>query len=411
MDTPITYRIPAANLPYVEEKLAGINKTAAKLGCDPVRFVQVGTETEKGKNAAGVEFTIEYLLLTLEGTTPKFAGWHLVAVIEMLGDERLVKNVPGLSCPVSYRSGGMTCDHCQCDRRRSQVLVLQHEDGTFKQVGKSCVKDFLGGTSPESILSWAEMLADLTDLVREASEGYLGGGCRPTPNINEYLATVCVCIRRLGWVSAKMAADSFVERMTTGYLAWRICTDSNNKYIAEMIRDSELKAEERDIELATKALEWATALASDGGDYFYNLGVAARSGIVDNRTIGLIASSISAYLREQDRIEELNIKAREPFLDEHIGEIKERRGFVVTIKRLKSFESNFGVKTLVRMKDAEGRVIIWWASGEAEWVKEGETYEITGTIKEHGEYNGRKQTVLQRVAQGLPKPKKGKKAA
>jgi hypothetical protein len=63
------------------------------------------------------------------------------------------------------------------------------------------------------------------------------------------------------------------------------------------------------------------------------------------------------------------------------------------------------------MKDAEGRVIIWWASGEAEWVKEGETYEITGTIKEHGEYNGRKQTVLQRVAQGLPKPKKGKKAA
>lgn len=411
MDEIKTYRVPAQNLPYMEEKLDEINKTAAKLGCDPVRVVEVGREEEERENAAGVKYTVEFVLFVLEGTTPKFAGWHLVAVVEMLGNERLVKTVPGLECPMSFRQGGMTCDHCQCDRRRTKVLVLQHEDGRYVQVGKSCVKDFLGGTSPEGIMSWAEIILSLDRTCAEAeSEGCLGGA-RYMPSIEEYLATVAVCIRRMGWVSAKMAQESFETKTTTAYLAWMICTDIKNKFVREMIVEKELKAEERDIELADKALEWARSLPKDAGDYLYNLGVACRSGVCTFKTIGLIASSISAYQREQDRIEELNIKGREPRLSEHIGEIKERRGFTVTVKAMKGFESSFGLKTLVRMHDAEGRTLIWWASGEVEWMEVGKQYEITGTIKDHDEYKGWKQTVLQRVASGLPKPKKGKKVA
>jgi hypothetical protein len=411
MDEIKTYRVPAQNLQFVTDKLAEINKTAAKLGCEPVRVVEVGRDYEKRKNAAKVEYTIEFIIFVLEGTTPKFEGWHLVAVIEMLGEERLVKVVPGLECPISYRQGTMGCDHCQCDRRRNSVLVLQHEDGPHVQVGKSCVKDFLGGTNPEGILAWAELFHELDTCCGECQDEGFGGGSRRCPSITEYLSTVAVCIRRMGWVSSKMAQEFGREGTNTSYIAWRVCVDSNDKFIRELIVEKELVAEERDIELANKTLEWAKALPTDQGDYIYNLGVACRSGICNFKTIGLIASSISAYQREQDRIEELNIKAREPRLNEYIGEIKERRGFVVTVKQMRGFESDFGVKTLVKMKDADGRTLIWWASGEAEWLKEGETVEITGTVKEHSEYKGWKQTTLQRVAAGLPKPKKSKKVA
>jgi hypothetical protein len=214
----------------------------------------------------------------------------------------------------------------------------------------------------------------------------------------------------MGWVSSKMAQEYGREGTNTRYIACRVFVDSNDKHIKQLIEEKELRSEERDVELAAKVLAWAQALPTDQGDYIYNLGVACRSGICNFKTIGLIASSISAYQREQDRIEELNIKAREPRLNEYIGEIKERRGFTITVKSMKSFEGDYGVKTLVRMKDAEGRTLIWWASGEAEWMETDKQYEITGTIKAHEEYKDWKQTVLQRVAPGLPKPKKAKKA-
>jgi hypothetical protein len=407
-----TYRVPTQNLQFVHDKLAEINKTAAKIGCEPVRVVEVGREYEERKNAAGVKHTIEFVLFVLEGTTPKFAGWHLVAVIEMLGEERLVKNVPGQEYPVSYRQGQMSCDYCGHERNRKEVFVLKHESGEYRQVGRSCMKDFLGGTSPEGVLSWAELILSLDGTCGEAQdEGFGWGGCRYSPSIAEYLAVVAICIRRIGWVSAKMAQESFEGKMSTSYLAWRVCTESNNKHVAEMIREHNLIAEYRDIELTDKVLAWAKALPTDAGDYLYNLGVACRSGICNFKTIGLIASSVSAYQREQDRIEELNIKAREPRLNEYIGEIKERRGFVVTVKSLRGFDSDFGVRTLVNMRDAEGRTLTWWKSGEADWLEEGKQYEITGTIKKHDEYKGWKQTVLQRVTPGLPAPKKAKKKA
>lgn len=410
MDEIKTYRVPTCNLPFVTEKLAEINKTAAKLGCEPVRIVEVGRDYEERKNAAGVKHTIEFVVFVLEGTTPKFAGWHLIAVVEMLGNERLVKVVPGLECPISFREGDMDCSHCCCNRKRTQVFVLGHENGSKCQVGRSCMKDFLGGTSPEGILSWAELILSFDGACGEAQdEGFGGGSFRYSPNIDEYLATVAVCIRKLGWVSAAMAQEIGREGTNTAYIAWRVCVDHKDRYIRELIEQHELQAEEKDLALAQAALEWAQTLPTNTGDYIYNLGVACRSGIVSFKTMGLIASSISAYQRERDRIEELNIKGREPFLDEYVGEIKERRGFVVTVKSMKGFESNFGVKTLVRMKDAEGRTLIWWASGEVEWMTEGATLEITGTVFMHEEYKGRKQTRLQRVAAGMPKPKKAKK--
>lgn len=400
------YRIPAHNVEGLKAEIAEINKRAAKLGVEPVNLIEHGTEVVKRKNKVGVEYDFTYYLFEVEGGTPKFAGWSLVAVVERLGDENIVRCVPGQTCPVEYRTTDDRCDHCLTQRRRKEVFVLRHEDGKHAQVGRSCIVDFLGGKSPESILAWAELIFALEDQCGEAQDEFWGcNGLRYTPSIDEYLATVAICIRKMGWVSAKMAQDEGREGTQTSYLAWRVCVDSS-KYMQELIRENDLHVEGRDVELAAKALEWGKALPTTGNDYEFNLGVACRAGIVQHNTRGVIASVISAYQRHLDRAEELNIKAREPSLDEHVGALKERRGFTVTVKAMRSFDGMYGVKTLVRMKDAEGRTLIWWSSGDPEWLNVDETYEITGTIKEHGEYNGRKQTVLSRVVAGLPKKRK-----
>jgi len=405
MDATI-YKVPACNVEALREQIAELNKKAAKLGRPEIVLTQVGTEIEKRKNAAKIEIEFVYHLFTVEGSTPKLAGYTFVAVIEQLGEENLVKTVPGQTCPPEFRKTSYFCQHCNTDRRRKEVFVLLHDDGIYKQVGRNCLKDFLGGVSPEQVLSWAEIIFSLDSMCKESeSEGW--GGSRYSPNINEYLAVVAICIRRIGWISRKAAESMFPEPMTTAYLAWRVCCEANKRAMKELIDEKELFVEDRDLELAKAALNWAGTLPADGkDDYLYNLGVACRSGIVNGSTMGLIASVISAYQRHLDRVEELNIKGREKFLDEHTGVVGERTGFTgLTVKSLKYFEGQYGVKTLVRFKDAEGRTLIWW-TGEVECLKEGETYDITGTVKEHGSHNGYKQTVLQRVKLGLPKAKK-----
>ena len=46
--------------------------------------------------------------------------------------------------------------------------------------------------------------------------------------------------------------------------------------------------------------------------------------------------------------------------------------------------------------DTEGRTLIWFASKYLE-AEPGEQWNLTGTVKDHNEYNGTCQTVLTRV--------------
>ena len=76
---------------------------------------------------------------------------------------------------------------------------------------------------------------------------------------------------------------------------------------------------------------------------------------------------------------------------------------------MKYIESQFGVKTLCKFEDEAGNVLIWWCSGNSEWLKEGEVVDITGTVKKHNDFKGWLQTELLRVAEGLPKAKAPRK--
>ena len=46
---------------------------------------------------------------------------------------------------------GRTCDYCNTLRNRNETHIVQNEEGTIHQVGSTCVRDFLGGVSPEQI--------------------------------------------------------------------------------------------------------------------------------------------------------------------------------------------------------------------------------------------------------------------
>lgn len=89
----------------------------------------------------------------------------------------------------------------------------------------------------------------------------------------------------------------------------------------------------------------------------------------------------------------------EKTVSEYIGNVGEKIEAKVTFKRQFSFESHMGWMTTINyintFVDENGNVLVWKTSSWQD-IDEGNAYTIKGTIKDHNEYKGTKQTILTR---------------
>jgi len=80
---------------------------------------------------------------------------------------------------------------------------------------------------------------------------------------------------------------------------------------------------------------------------------------------------------------------------EFVGQVKDRGTFDLTLTFRKDFETDFGVSFLNTLKDAQGNVFTYWGSSFLD-VEVDSTITVKATIKDHREYDGTKQTVINR---------------
>lgn len=80
---------------------------------------------------------------------------------------------------------------------------------------------------------------------------------------------------------------------------------------------------------------------------------------------------------------------------EYVGEIKERlRDLKVTLTATHNIDGFYGTSTIYTFK-ADENVLVWITSSYKD-IQIGQTYLLTGTVKDHKEYKNVKQTVLSR---------------
>ena len=442
------FRVPGENLGELKSRMARLQKRAAKLNVGSVGFEEVGTEEwREGENinsgsttyykpgeVMDVRVTVPtgrvriVHLIRVFGEAPKLAGWEFVAVVQHLRNDsgeaigNILRIVPGCEkkVPEKYRNAETWCDHCKTSRRRIDTFVVMNEAGETKQVGRNCLVDFLGHASPEAYARMAEYLLDASELGRMAEgDGFGGGRGELMADLNEVLVKTSAVIRLHGWVSRKTA-------MTYG-------KNSTSNTVSNWIFDRKfdakkegLKIEERDREMATECQEWMEVLPVENvsDEYRYSLALLGRANIIPMRNMGLACSAVSAMMRDKDR--EI---ARRAKLDMHkgskfVGEVGARIEFDATLEWTFQFEGNFGVTTLYKFLDAEGNLVVWFASSPFcpgpvspdrdepnEEIEVGQRVKIMGTIKKHEERDGIKQTIVTRVKESLTKAeKKARKA-
>ena len=402
------YQIPDYNLDALRARVDKMTRRALRLGMEALVLTVTGeafktfTENKIDEDTGRwrkVERTVRFVLVTLVGACPRINGWALAAVIQHEDGGNLLRTVPGFETmlPLRYRTAARTCEHCSQDRRRNDTYVLQSETGEWKQVGRNCLADFLRSTNAGAMAEYAEMLADLDEVVGEFEDdmGEGGGGRAEYFAISRLLGQVACCVRVGGWCSRTEAKNSFEPKTATVDEALSLFS---NKVWDRLSAADKIKLTPTDADdaRAAGAIAWAHDLPVDvTNDYLWNIRVIAQREYIGYREAGLAGSIISAYNRHLEQ--EAARKYDRDHPSEYFGTVGEREVFTFTVLSKREMASDYGVTTLVMFRDAAGNRAKWFASGSPE-MGVGAEYTVKATIKAHEEYKGSKQTVLSRVA-------------
>lgn len=452
MDEPKVYRIPEGNLPNLQARIAKMNRRATKLGMPPVVLTEIGQDFEllrerdrmfdqidmgytgprwemvkraKGEsieqaqarsraahpNKPNIFTTRRYVLCTVTGSLPRVEGWAMAATIQHEDGGNILRAVPGVEEPLPqvYRTATTFCEHCKTDRRRNDTYVLSSETGEWKQVGRNCLADFIRSTNAGAWADMAEMLASLDAEVSACEDWDESGGGHGTFYFRavELLTQVACCVRSDGWCSRTEAKNSFGKQSTADQA---LCF-FDSKFVAKLSEKDRQNytPTNDDAKRATDAIAWAQDLPTDiTSDYLWNIRVISHRENLTFRDAGLAASIITAYMRHLER-EQAKKYERENTLDEYFGTVGERAVYTLTVAAIREIDGNYGLTTLYRFRDADGRTATWFASGQGGGFEIGQTITVKATVKGHSLYNGLKQTALTRVAIDVPKVKKPRK--
>lgn len=332
--------------------------------------------------------------VTVSGPTPRLEGWSFAGTLQHLTVDGFTTNLLRTireGVPARYRNASPSCDHCKTNRNRKDTYLVVNDEGEWKQVGRSCLQDFVGGKDPADVVAMTSNLLRMIALVASESEGGVGGRAYGY-ELSQFLYMVARAMDfQGGFVSKGMARDR--NLMSTADLALRWLDPKNHREEAE--RNSIPLTEELRAQV-DEAIETGVDMLNDldnRNDYLHNLWVVMNQPVVTWKTAGLAASFLPWFQRETGRAATAKLQKA---TSEHVGEVKGKVELTVTVESHKLVEGFYGTKLLHKMVDESGNVLVWWCSGKGD-LEVGKTYRIKGTVKSHDEYNGVKQTTLLRV--------------
>lgn len=371
------YQIPEENLDLLIERLEKLQKRAEKLNCGSISWTVGKSELVKTREFGYIRvFSVD-----VQGDAPVIDGWSFVAKVEHLEAGNVLYKASSLEVPVRYRTTDYTlCEHCNTRRVRTFTYIVE-KDGVFMQVGSTCLRDFLGHADPEALAEFAQELYGLADIV---SDFEYGGDeqtySKTIVKLPEFMAYVAMAVEEHGFVGRSKAgmgnpasADIALYHMFPSQYQEKVYPSKGNgetadaviKYVREVVAGQELD------------------------DYLHNVVTIFAQDYIEYDHAGYAASAITLYLRH------LEEKARvDDSRSEYQGVVGKRQDWTLTVTKVMTFDGYYGTSHMHIMQDDAGNVFVW--SSSSYQFEIGDVVTGKGTVKEHKEYRGIKQTVLTR---------------
>lgn len=397
------YSVYEGHMVDLMKKVNRIRNKCMKYGCD-FHFAEVGEEFKEVKDQDGNIVTCRFVLVEVEGTAI-INNWLFVASVEHTTNGNIFsKAMTDVEIPVRYRTSDPVCEHCNSNRPRSATFIVMNTvTGKFKQVGKSCLMDFTNGLSATTAV-WFSSLKEIFEEAEEASVS-CGWGERYYDTV-EILTYAAETIRKFGYVktdgnqSTKERTMDFLM-VNKGMTRW-MPEDEINRIRRDMETVSFNPDSAEAMEMVKSALNWIKC-QEVSNDYMHNLKTVCSLDYNPWNRVGILVSLFPTFNRNlevQAKKAEAEAKVKkEAQNSNHIGNVGDRIQIKVqSVKCLTSWENTFGyyptTTYLYKIVDQEGNVFTWKTSNFID--EENLPNMIKGTIKEHGEFRGVKQTELTR---------------
>lgn len=368
-------QIPMVNVQSLKERIAMINKRAAKLEMPPITL-------EEGEVVYNEEQSTRYQVIEIHGETPILpGGWKLGASLKYEKDITLLTTYSGFSVPEKYRNVKPFCEHCQTHRVKKFTFVLVNAEGESINVGRSCMKDFIGKNINDIVRSY-EWIRELLDELEDEESGWYGpsrGKFSEEYPRADILMLGAYHVNKFGFIPA--ASDD---------------TPTRDHVIRDLSRNVSYEFSPEDHALANEAVEWICNEES-GSDFIANCQNLLTLEWIPKYAVGYLVGMMGSYLRVKNKKQSYEI------LDETFGVIGTRYDIELTLVRVVEMMGYYGSTYIHTFRDADMRAYVWFGSKYLRTadgngcVQDGETVKVKATIKDHSKYNDKAQTVLTRV--------------
>ncbi len=384
---------------------AFLQRKATRLGLPVPSYKVTGQRLEKDAPIYQIEGSQkvrigqeDLVLTTIEVSglqSISFNGWSLAASVEPTAKGNLLWTVPGVTVPARFEHTGCACEHCKVDRDRKRLYVVTHEGGESKQVGSTCLADFLGGNSADALAAKFGFYGEILRELKEYCDGESGGwGGNKGYDLSTVIARAYDLEQEHGWTGSVKAREEMTLSIKDRVLNWSKDTPCRIPTAAAYER-------------ADIAIEHFRNLSPDGQDDFCrNARLIASAGFASFKSMGLAAALSHCYDIHLSRLERAKVAANLAETSQHFGTLKERvKGLTGKVLKVLTFPGDFGVTIKILMVTPEGNSMVSTGLYPLEKSDDpqsarlpviGETVRFTATIVEHGEYNGVKQTKVNR---------------
>ena len=375
------FYIPVENYDRLEKKFGKIKNKGGTLNLvkgDPV-VLAVGEngfadlKVQRGTPAWDRSLKHKFYPIEVEGKY-EIPGWRFIATIEHTPGGNIIRNITDEKIPEKYYDISPECEHCHRIRDRKDTYLVQNTDtGEFKQVGKSCLRDYTGGMDAALAASMAEWVKE-PEAIKGIEDDLM------VPKGSSGLFFDADKFKRIAYNYVKEHGYSkdpdYIYNIVSAYEG--TAKDSTKPATAEELKTMD---------------EWVLNLDTTTNDYYRNAFIAWNLEDLENRHLRLVASLINTYFKDKEKKKQQELARA---TTKHVGEIGDKVVVTVASKRLlymKSFYSGYRTEEtpVYRIVGEDGNIYIW---STQVWFAEGDT--ILATVKSHSEYNGEAQTVLTR---------------
>ena len=371
----ITLRIEESYLDKFMRALRSVAKKVAKSG---------GTCTWEEKEPSFEEIVIDgktYIFkihtFEVEGLS-SYENWKVIAQIEHLPQGNVIKEFTDTKVPEIYRNRPGVCDHCGVDRPRKITYIVENtKEGTFAQLGRSCVSLYTGGIQLLDgvlpLLSLEEYDVDHMDtdhLVIDSMWSYL-----PTESV---VAWSLACVEKYGYAKTR-TEDGERNPLST----YRRVLDNMEACSTK----GDFEPQKTHYERFPEILEWVSEHSEDN-TFFSNVCVLLKGEYVSQKNAAYVVGAVGAFLRDKAFENKIN--------NSFVGEIGDKVTFdIEEISVLSSFKSIYGLCYVYRIVDTDGHVFTTMTSRS---LNISDVKKAKGTVKEHMTVKGEKRTVLTRIS-------------